>query len=220
MTTATSPRSATGVGTVDLWFDPSCPWTWSTSRWLVEEVAPHRPVAVRWHLMSLAVLNEGRDVPPQYAERTAAGRRLLRLLAAAVARHGDEALGPLYTAVGSRLHREGRDPDAALATEALAEAGLDPDLVDALDEALDGTADGEALDVAVRASHEQSQAVVGDASGSPVLALDGKGFFGPVVTPIPRGPEALELFDALAVLARTPSFSEVKRGRSGPPDAG
>ena len=197
---------------VDVWFDPSCPWTWATSRWLVDAVAPQRALSLRWHLMSLAELNRDKEIPEQYRAHVESGRRLLRLLAAAEQRHGADALGTLYTAVGSRLHREKRARDGAIVTEALAEAGLDADLVDALDDA--------GLDAVVAASHEQGQAAVGEAAGSPVLAFGGRGFFGPVLTPVPQGQEALELFEGLRLLAGTASFSELKRARSGPPDAG
>jgi hypothetical protein len=144
--------------------------------------------------------------------RLEAGRRLLRVLAAAQQRHGDDALATLYTAVGTRLHRDDRELDAGMIAEALAEAGLDADLVEALDDA--------GLDDVVRASHERSQQLVGEDAGSPVLAFGDRGFFGPVMTPVPRGQEALDLFEGLRLLAGTASFSELKRARSGPPDAG
>jgi hypothetical protein len=175
-------------------------------------VAPQRPVSLRWHLMSLAELNRDKEVPPQFVPYVEAGRRLLRVLAAAQQRHGDDALATLYTAVGTRLHRDDREPDAATIAEALAEAGLDADLVEALDDA--------GLDDVVRASHERSQQLVGEDAGSPVLAFGDRGFFGPVMTPVPRGQEALDLFEGLRLLAGTASFSELKRARSGPPDAG
>lgn len=193
----------------DVWFDPSCPWTWTTTRWLAEEVAPARDLDLRWHVMSLAVLNEGNDVPAAYAERLETAKRGVRLMAAVPA----ERLGDVYAAVGTRVHRQGRALDAEVAREALTEVGLDPALADALDDP--------SYDDAVRASHEQGQAAVGDAVGSPVLQLEGsRAFFGPVLTPLPRGEEALELWDALAVLARSASFSELKRARSGGPDPG
>jgi 2-hydroxychromene-2-carboxylate isomerase len=197
---------------VDVWFDPSCPWTWTTSRWLAEQVAPQRPLDLRWHLMSLALLNEGKDVPEAYRERLETARRTLRLFSAAARDHGEDALGPLYAAVGERVHRSGRPFDAGVATEALAEAGLPADLVAALDDA--------SLDEAVRPSHEAGQAAVGEASGSPVVQLEGRAHFGPVLTPLPRGQEALDVFEGLRLLAASPSFSEVKRPRGGPPDAG
>lgn len=197
---------------VDVWFDPSCPWTWTTTRWLVEQVGPHRPLALRWHLMSLALLNEGADVPDAYRERLEAARRTLRLLTAAADREGEQVLGPLYAALGTRLHRQGRAFGPDVAAESLAEAGLPAELLGALDDA--------GLDDAVRASHEAGQAAVGEPSGSPVLQVAGRGFFGPVLTPLPRGQEALDLFEGLRLLASSPSFSEVKRARSGAPDPG
>jgi 2-hydroxychromene-2-carboxylate isomerase len=204
--------TATDAVRVDLWFDPGCPWTWTTARWLVEHVVPARPVEVHWHLMSIALLNEGQPAPPAQARHLDEARRSGRLLAAAADRHGQQVLAPLYTALGTRLHRERRHLDAQLAAEALTEAGLDPALAAAVDDA--------SFDDAVRASHERSQAAVGEPAGSPVLAVDGTASFGPVLSRMPRGQEALDLFDALLLLARVPSFSELKRARGTSPDAG
>jgi 2-hydroxychromene-2-carboxylate isomerase len=196
---------------VDVWFDPGCPFSWMTSRWLVE-VAAQRPLDLSWHVMSLAVLNEGRELPPVFAERMLTARRGVRLAIAAAQRHGDQVLGPLYTALGERIHLQGRGFDDDVAREALGAAGLDADLVEALDDP--------AYDEAVAASHAKGQEAVGEAVGTPVVAIDGRAFFGPVVTPIPHGQEGLDLFDGLRLLARTPAFSELKRARSGPPDFG
>ena len=194
---------------VDLWFDPACPFSWMTSRWLVE-VAQQRPLDLHWHVMSLAVLNEGRELPPPYAERMHDARRAVRFAIAAAQRHGDDVLGGLYTAVGERIHLQQRGFDDAVAHEAVAELGLDADLIASLDDA--------SYDDAVAASHRQGQEAVGDDVGTPVVAVDGRAFFGPVVTPIPHGQEGLDLFEGLLLLSRTPAFSELKRARSGPPD--
>jgi 2-hydroxychromene-2-carboxylate isomerase len=196
---------------VDVWFDPGCPFSWMTSRWLVE-VAAQRPLDLSWHVMSLAVLNEGRELPPVFAERMLTARRGVRLAIAAAQRHGDQVLGPLYTALGERIHLQGRGLDDDVAREALGAAGLDADLVEALDDP--------AYDEAVAASHAKGQEAVGEAVGTPVVAIDGRAFFGPVVTPIPHGQEGLDLFDGLRLLARTSAFAELKRARSGPPDFG
>lgn len=194
---------------VDVWFDPACPFSWMTSRWLVE-VAQQRPLDLHWHVMSLAVLNEGRELPPLYAERMRDARRAVRLAVAAAQRHGGEVLGDLYTALGERIHLQQRGFDDAVAHEALAVLGLDADLIGSLDDA--------SYDDAVAASHRGGQEAVGDDVGTPVVAVNGRAFFGPVVTPIPHGQEGLDLLDGLLLLSRTPAFSELKRARSGPPD--
>lgn len=194
---------------VDVWFDPACPFSWMTSRWLVE-VAQQRPLDLHWQVMSLAVLNEGKELPPPYDARMRDARRAVRFAIAAAQRHGDEVLGDLYTALGTRIHRQQRGFDDAVAQESLTELGLDADLVGALDDARH--------DDAVAASHRRGQQAVGEDVGTPVVALDGRAFFGPVVTPIPHGQEGLDLFDGLLLLSRTTAFSELKRARSGPPD--
>lgn len=197
---------------VDVWFDPSCPWTWVTTRWLVEGVQPQQELDLQWHLMSLAVLNEGKDLPPEYADKMSSARRTLRVFTAVSDTSGQQALGRLYAALGERLHRQQRTPDEALVNEALAEAGLDTSLVAALDEPQ--------WDEAVRASHDAGQAAVGEPTGSPVLQLEGRAHFGPVLTAVPRGAGALRLFEGLRALASTPEFSELKRPRTAPPDLG
>ena len=204
-----STTDSTTTPRVDFWFDPACPFSWMTSRWITE-VAQARPLELHWHVMSLAVLNEGRELPPQFADKMDVARQGVRLAVAAAQRHGDDVLPALYTALGTRIHQEGRGLDAALASEALAEAGLDVDLVQALDDA--------SLDDAVAASHREGQRAVGEDVGTPVVAVDGRAFFGPVMTPIAHGQEGLDLFEGLRLLAGTSAFSELKRTRNGAPD--
>jgi len=188
------------------WFDAMCPFTWRTSRWLTG-VTGTRNLTVDWRLMSLAVLNEGKEIPEQYRAPIQQGRRLGRLLQATGDRHGVPARAALYTELGTRIHEEHRTADDALIAEAVAAAGLPADLATA--------ADDESLDAAVRESHEQSQARAGTESGSPILALgDGPGFFGPVVVPVPAGEAAEKLFDAVRLLSAVGEFSELKRARA------
>jgi 2-hydroxychromene-2-carboxylate isomerase len=197
-----SPTSPTPV---DFFFDPGCPFTWRTSRWITE-VADAGAATVTWRLMSLGVLNEGREIPEEYRESVRQGGRALRALAAAREHGGSEALGRLYTALGSRKHDKGEASDDASIAAAVAEAGL-PDSVAA-------AVDDESRDAAVRAEHEASQAAVGDTAGSPVTALRGRGFFGPVVVPVPTGDAALELFEAVRLAAGVEGFSELKTKRN------
>ncbi len=192
--------------TAHLWFDPTCPFTWATSCWL-RDTAPTQGARVEWHLMSLAVLNDGSEVPEQHREAMALSWRPLRLLAAAGRTAGNEAVGALFTALGTRLHEQHRALDDALLVESLEEAGLPADLLAAADDA--------AHDDAVRASHAQAQERVETDSGSPVLALDdGPAWFGPVVSPVPAGQAATDLWLGLASLSRVAQFSELKRGRA------
>jgi 2-hydroxychromene-2-carboxylate isomerase len=188
-----------------MFFDPSCPFTWRTSRWL-HEVAGTGAAEVTWRLMSLSILNEGNEVPEQYREGMAQGARALRALAAADQAGGSDAVGRLYTALGVRRHERGAALTDDVIAEAVAEAGLP-------DEVATAVAD-DRLDARVRQSHEQAQAAVGQESGSPVLRIGSVGWFGPVVVPPPTGEQALRLFEALRLLAEVPGFSELKTKRA------
>jgi 2-hydroxychromene-2-carboxylate isomerase len=189
---------------VEFFFDPGCPFTWRTSRWLTA-VADAGAADVTWRLMSLSVLNEGNEVPEQYREGMRQGARAVRALAAAQAHGGSAAVARLYTALGTRRHDDGAASDDAMIAAAVAEAGLPESVAAAVDD--------EALDAAVRAEHDAAQAAVGDPAGSPITALRGRGFFGPVVVPAPTGDGALELFEAVRLLAGVPGFSELKTAR-------
>ena len=190
---------------VDFWFDPVCPWAWITSRWMLE-VEQVREVDVRWHVMSLAVLNENREgLSDRYREAMVKAWAPVRVLIAAAGRHGDGILLPLYTAMGTRFHNlQQREHDEVLPA-ALAEAGADPDLI--------GAAESTDYDAAVRASHEHGITRVGNDVGTPIVSVGGASFFGPIVTPIPRGEAAGQLWDGLLLMAGVPGFYELKRSR-------
>ncbi|ADG74270.1 DSBA oxidoreductase [Cellulomonas flavigena DSM 20109] len=190
---------------VDFWFDPACPWAWMTSRWM-DEAARVRDVDVRWHVMSLSVLNEGRDLPERYRELMDAAWGPVRVLVAAARDHGDGVLKPLYDAMGSRVHPGGRTDLDAIVAESLAEVGLPAALAD--------VASTQEVDDLLRASHAQAIELVGDEVGTPVVAIDGVGFFGPVITPAPKGEDAGRLFDGLALVTSVPGFYELKRTRT------
>lgn len=190
----------------EFWFDPGCPHTWRTSRWLAE-VASRGRVEVQWRLMSLTVLNEGQDKPAEYWERRRQAGLALRALAAAQADGGSTAVGTLYEALGRRRHDEGRAYSAEVVKAAVAEVGLPAEVAAAVDD--------DKWDARIRESHDEAQERVGTDSGSPIVAFDGgRAYFGPVVAPIPTGDEADRLFDALRLLSSVPSFSELKRARA------
>ena len=194
---------------VDFWFDPLCPWAWITSRWMLE-VEQVRPVAPRWHVMSLAVLNEKKeDLPENYQEMMARAWGPVRVCIAAEQKYGAEVLGPLYTAIGTRFHDEKADRNRATIEAALADAGLPADLADAMDST--------DYDEAVRASHKDGIDRVGYDVGTPVIAVGDLAIFGPVVSPIPRGEAAARLWDGVMLIAGTDGFFELKRSRTRDP---
>jgi len=195
--------------TADFWFDPLCPWAWMTSRWMLE-VEQVRDITVRWHVMSLAVLNEGRDLPPEYLELMAKAYGPVRVVIAAQQQAGDDIVLPLYTAMGNRIHLEGRDDYDAISREALREVGLS--------EALADVASTTDVDAALRTSHESGISLVGNDVGTPVVAFPGPdgqpiAFFGPIMSPAPKGEEAGRLWDGCVLVAGTPGFFELKRTR-------
>jgi 2-hydroxychromene-2-carboxylate isomerase len=194
---------------VDFWFDPICPWAWITSRWLLE-VAPMRDLAVRWHVMSLSVLNEGRELSPDYRKRIDAAWGPVRVLIAAQQQHGDDVLLPLYTALGTRFHHNQAPIERATVEAALAECELPTDLAEAMTQT--------EYDQALRASHEDGIQRVGLDVGTPILSVNGASFFGPVVTPMPRGEAAARLWDGVVLVTATEGFFELKRTRDRRPE--
>ncbi|WP_351227623.1 disulfide bond formation protein DsbA [Streptomyces sp. NPDC002133] len=200
----------------DFWFDPLCPWAWMTSRWMLE-VEKVRPVDVRWHVMSLAVLNEDRldELPEQYRELLRTGWGPVRVVIAAQQKHGDDVVGPLYTELGTRIHNDGRGATPEVILEALAAVDLPAELAE--------YAESDAYDVELRASHREGISKVGQDVGTPVIAVPGAdgeqiAFFGPVVTPAPKGEAAAKLWDGTLLVASVPGFYEIKRTRTNGPD--
>jgi len=194
--------------TADFWFDPICPWAWIASRWMLE-VEQVRDVTTSWHVMSLAYLNADRELPEQYQKAMAEAWGPVRVVTAAVEAHGDKVALPLYTALGTRFHHEKLPKDRATIEAALAEVGLPLELADAMD--------SDAYDEALKASHHAGMDQVGFEVGTPVIATEGVAFFGPVVSPIPRGEAAGLLWDGVRLVAGTDGFFELKRSRTRDP---
>ena len=183
----------------------------------VEQV---RPVETRWHVMSLAVLNDGRDLPEQYQEAMKQAWGPVRVCIAAARRQRaggadvdsrtvNEVLGDLYTALGNRFHLEQKPKDRPTIEDALTEAKLPTSLADAMTST--------DFDEELRASHQEGISQVGTDVGTPVISVAGTGFFGPVVTPAPKGEAAGKLWDGVLLVASTPGFYELKRTRDEQP---
>ena len=209
LTDKVTPEVADGRSLAEFWFDPLCPWAWIASRWILA-AARVRPIEVRWHVMSLAYLNsEKEDLPDEYRKLLAEAWGPVRVCIAAEQEFGPDVLLPLYTALGNRFHLEGKPKDRATIEEALEEAGLPLSLADA--------ADTDEFDDALKKSHHAGMDQVGYEVGTPVISVDGVAFFGPVITPAPKGEAAGVLWDGVLAVAGTPGFFELKRSRDVPP---
>ncbi len=198
--------------TADFWFDPRCPWAWITSRWM-KEVAEVRDVTVEWHVMSLAYLNQDKTgLSDDYREFLSTTWGPVRVCEAAAERSsGNEnaVLDRLYTELGTRLHNQGLESSRETIAAALEAADLDADLIDAMEST--------EFDDAIKKSHHAGMDQVGYDVGTPVISVEGVAFFGPVVTPIPRGEQAGRLWDGVRLVSGVEGFYELKRSREAKP---
>jgi hypothetical protein len=194
---------------IDLYLDPVCPFAWVTSRWLLAAAqTTDTPVTLRQ--MSLAVLNEGSDVDAQHKSMMNQSRRLGRLFAAVTDRYGPDAFAGLYNSLGTLIHEQREEITSSVISEALVEDGFDGSLA--------GAADNQELDPGVKSAHDASQKALGDEAGSPIIAIDGRSFFGPVLTEVPTSQDGVALLHAVLTAARIPGFAVLQRPHQGPPN--
>lgn len=188
-----------------LWLDPVCPFSWNTARWL-RGVAEKTGLAIDWHLMSLAVLNEGRELPPGQQAHMRDSQQIGRLMAAIARDHGAAGWIAAYFAFGERHFDRSEPVSANLVAQVLMTVGARGALAAAVSDA--------SLDEFVRTQHEEGQKALGETGGSPILRIGEHTFFGPVLTGLPDPDAATALFDAVATLAATPQFAQLQRARA------
>jgi protein-disulfide isomerase-like protein with CxxC motif len=189
----------------DFWFDPLCPFAWITSRWILE-VEKVRDIKVTWHIMSLAYLNQDKDISEDYRTLLSTGWQPVRVCQAVDEQYGQDKLAELYTALGTRRHVEKKDYSREVIEDALVSVGLPAELADAMDDS--------SYDEAIKKSHHLGMDQVGNEVGTPTIAMNGSAFFGPVISKAPKGEEAGRLWDGFQLVTEYPYVYELKRART------
>lgn len=189
----------------DFWFDPACPFAWITSRWILE-VEKVRDIHVTWHIMSLAYLNQDKDISEEYRAFLSTAWQPVRVCMAVDEQFGQEKLAEIYTALGTRRHVEKKDLTREVIEDALASVGLPTTLADAMDDA--------SYDEAIKKSHHLGMDQVGNEVGTPTIAFEGQAFFGPVISKAPKGEAAGRLWDGFVLVTEYPYVYELKRART------
>lgn len=192
---------------MDFWFDPACPWAWLTSRWILE-VEEVRPIRTTFRVMSLAILNEDKDLSAETVERLMGP---VRVVQATVEGEGQDAARALYTELGTRKHPGQTPLTHQVVAEAVSATGMSVKYADAFHST--------DFDSAIDKSHHEGMALVGHDVGTPIIRVEGDSFFGPVVTPVPRAEAAGRLWDGFRLVGSTPGFYEIKRTRDIQPDS-
>lgn len=200
---------------LQFYFDPVCPWAYITSRWVVE-VQQQRNYDVSWKFISLFMINDERgygEGNKAWRDAHFAGLQGLRVASAARAAAGNDAVAAVYTALGKAIHADKRRPEESggmknLLRAVLTEAGLNPDW--------SNSADDELHDEVIRFETKTALEATGKDVGTPIIIFnpgtpDQASFFGPVISKIPRGTDALRLWDAVYTIATTSGMAELKR---------
>ena len=189
----------------EFWFDPVCPWAFITSRWMLE-VAKVRDIEVTWNIFSLPHLNKDREMPEKYKAIFANSWSCTRVIKSVEKDFGKEKTLPLYTAISTRIHVLKEAVSKDLLSDSLKEVGLDSKYLAEMENS--------DWDKQIIESHERGVKLVGDDVGTPIIAINGIGFFGPVISPAPKGEEAGKLWDGVVLSASYPGFFEIKRSRT------
>ncbi len=189
----------------EFWFDPVCPWAFITSRWILE-VAKVREIEITWNIFSLPHLNKDREMPEKYKAIFANSWSCARIIKSVEKDFGKEKTLPLYSAISTRIHVLKEAVSKDLLSDSLKEVGLDTRYLAEMENS--------DWDKQIIESHERGIKLVGDDVGTPIIAINGIGFFGPVISPAPKGEEAGKLWDGVVLAASYPGFFEIKRSRT------
>lgn len=202
---------------IEFYFDPSCPFSWITSRWLLQ-VSREREIDITWRQFSLALKNSEMTKQPDessHAEAHREAHRVHRIIRQTTEQHA-ASLIELYSEFGIRHHIMERSFSDEVIREVLEAKNLPFDLLRAAEDV--------SIDSALE--HEITTAIdaTGKDIGVPTIVFKDKngkrlGYFGPVLNALPESiEESLAIWDGISALATSSSFYEIKRARSSGPD--